>query len=87
MYTTDWTNEVKYHRNVNSVYNAFSDVVLNAINKAAPENIVHVSAKGRTVEPWVIKSIHQSGKKLRQLYKKTIEVNVTDDIITQYKKY
>ena len=85
LYTTDWTNEVKYHTNVNSANNAFSDIVLNAINKAAPEHIVHVSAKSRTVELWVTKGIHQSGKKLRQLYKKTIEVNVTDDIIAQYK--
>ena len=57
--------------NVNSAYNAFNDIVLNAINKAAPEHIVHVSAKSRTVEPWVTKGIHQSGKKFRQLYKKT----------------
>ena len=73
--------------NVNSAYNAFSDIVLNVINKTAPEHIVHVSAKSRTVEPWVTKGIHKSGKKLRQLYKKTVEVNVTDDIIAQYKKY
>ena len=73
--------------NVKSAYNAFSNIILNAINKAAPEHIVHVLAKNRTVEPWVTKVIHQSGKKLRQLYKKTIEVNATDDIIEQYKKY
>ena len=85
LYTTDWTNEVKYHTNVNSAYNAFSDIVLNAINKAAPDHIVHVSAKSRTVEPWVTKGICQSGKTLRQLYKKTIEVNATDDTIAQYK--
>ena len=65
LYTTDWTNEVKHHTNVNSAYNAFSDIVLNAINQDAPEYIVHVSAKSRTIEPWVTKGIHQSGKKLR----------------------
>ena len=73
--------------NVNSAYNTFSNIVLNAINKAAPEHVVHVSAKNRTVELWVTKGICQSGKKLRQLYKKTIEVNATDNIIAQYKKY
>ena len=69
LYTTDGTNEVKYHMNVNSTYNAFSDIVLNAINKAAPEHIVHVSAKGRTVEPWVGKGIHQSGNYTRKILK------------------
>ena len=53
LYSTDWTNEVKYHMNVNSVYSAFSDIVLNVINKAAPEHIVHVLAENRKVEPWV----------------------------------
>ena len=61
--------------------------MLKAVNKAAPEHIVHVLAKNRTVEPWAKKDIHQSGKKLRQLNKKTVEVNSTDDIIAQYKKY
>ena len=83
LYTTDWTNEVKYHMNVNSAYNAFSNLVLNAINKAATEHIVHVLAKNKTVEPRVTKGICQSGKKLRQLYKKSIEVNATADIIAQ----
>ena len=73
--------------NVNSAYSAFSDIVLNAINKAAPEHMVHVSAKSRTVESWVKKGICQSGKKLRQFYKKTIEVNAPDDIIVQYTKH
>ena len=62
LYTTDWTNEVKYHMNVNSAFDAFCDIVLNAINKAAPEHIVHVSAKNRTAEPWIAKDIYQSGK-------------------------
>ena len=66
--------------------NAFSDIILNAINKAASEHIVHVLAKIITVEPWVTKGICQSGKTLTQLYKKTIEVNATDDIIAQIQK-
>ena len=70
---------------VNNAYNAFSDIVLNAITKAAPEHKLYVSAKIRTIEPWVTKDILKSGQKLRPLYKKTTEVNVTDDIIAQYK--
>ena len=42
LHTTDQTNKVKYYMNVNSAYNAFSDIVLNAINRAAPEHIEHV---------------------------------------------
>ena len=65
LYTTDWTNEIEYHMNVNSAHNAFSDIVLNTINKAAPEHIVHVSAKHSTIDPLVTKGICQSGKKSR----------------------
>ena len=57
------------------------------LTRLALEHIVHASAKNRTVEPWVTKGICQSGKELRQLYKKTIEVSATDDIIAQHKKY
>ena len=57
------------------------------MNLYAPMKTTRISWKRKYCEPWMNKSIEKSSNRCKELYKKSLSVDATEDDKIKYKEY
>jgi len=81
----NWDN--LYDMEINEAYNYFIKIIMETIDKTAPEKEQIIKNKLTFKEEWMSKGILKSSQTKEKLYKKALKVEKTDQIYMDYLKY
>jgi hypothetical protein len=79
--------EVLKDENANEAYNNFENILINAIDKYAPETIKKIKYCNIIREPWMTTGLLTSGKKLNRLFNDCANKNKNDITYQNYITY
>ena len=87
LHRVDWIGELNSN-DVNTNFDHFVPITNEKMDEVAPEKLVRISGKRRFVEPWMTIGIEESvKKKCKELYKNTLQKDVSPETIQIYKDY
>ena len=82
----DW-NGLLRSDDCNENFEQFHSTVMNSMNMIAPLRNVRISWKWKFTELWMDKSIEKVSNKCKQLYKKSIDANASEEDKVNYTRY
>ena len=86
LFQIDWMGKLN-SGDCNVYFNKFCKVVSDTMDKIAPHKLIHISAKRRFIEPWMIKGLEKASRTKKKLYKKTLTVNLTEEDVLTYRTH
>ena len=82
----DWIGHLN-NESCDTNFNTFCNLLHGTMDTVAPLKSVCISAKRKFSKPWLTQGIETSNRKIKQLYKETLNSNCSTESLIKYKQH
>ena len=86
LWDIDWIGHFN-NKSCDTNFNTFCNLLHGTMDTVAPLKSVCISAKRKFSKPWLTQGIETSNRKIKQLYKKTLNSNCSTKSLIKYKQH